>query len=299
MGYQFGNEQFEPGSKYLTLDLPDSNDLLDDPSALRARLRNDGFLLIRGLHDPAEVLQARMDMLTVMAEEGKLDLNAPLAGGVINPAHPGDTATVRGRDSLKTESLKRVVNGPRAMKFFDNLFGGKSRSLAFQWLRAAGPGAASGIHCDVVYMGRGSRNLHTMWTPFGEIPPEMGPLVVCLGSHRWQEVISTYGRDDVDVNSFNGVFSNDPKELVDRFGGRWATTTFYPGDAIIVSMHLMHASLTNTTNRYRISCDTRYQPADDSVDERWSGDQPMGHPVMWGPNAQLESLDTSRKRWGL
>jgi hypothetical protein len=87
--------------------------------------------------------------------------------------------------------------------------------------------------------------------------------------------------------------------MVDRFGGRWATTTFTPGDAMIVGMYTMHASLTNTTNRYRISCDTRYQPASSPVDDRWSGARPIGHPVMWGPNPQLETVEVSRQRWGL
>jgi len=30
-------------------------------------------------------------------------------------------------------------------------------------------------------------------------------------------------------------------------------------------------STTNTTDRFRISCDTRWQPASDPIDERWQG----------------------------
>jgi hypothetical protein len=39
-------------------------------------------------------------------------------------------------------------------------------------------------------------------------------------------------------------------------------------------MFTMHGSLTNTSNRYRLSCDTRYQRADEPVDERWVGENP-------------------------
>jgi ectoine hydroxylase-related dioxygenase (phytanoyl-CoA dioxygenase family) len=127
----------------------------------------------------------------------------------------------------------------------------------------------------------------------------MGTLAICLGSHRWREIIDTYGQDDVDRNVTAGIFTHDPMELVDRFGGRWATTTFEPGDAIIVSMYLLHASLGNLTNRYRISCDTRYQRASHPKDERWDGPNPVGHPVMWAPGVQLEPVEVARQRWGI
>lgn len=41
----------------------------------------------------------------------------------------------------------------------------------------------TGAHVDNVYMGRGSRNLFTVWTPFGDTPVEMGTLAVCEGSN--------------------------------------------------------------------------------------------------------------------
>jgi hypothetical protein len=299
MNLQFGNREFTAESRYLTLNLRDSTAYCDNTNELRSRFEEDGYLLIRGFHDSSEVMSARRDMLQVLGNEGKLDPDRPFEEGVIHPGQQGESTTVRGRESLKTESLKRVVYGPRAMRFFDRFFDEPSLSLKFQWLRAAGRRAGSGIHCDTVYMGRGSQQLVTLWTPFGHITPEMGPIVVCLGSSHWQHVIESYGRDDVDRDNTSGVFSNDPAELVDKFGGRWATTTFEPGDVLILSIHLMHASLTNTTDRYRISCDTRYQPASHPVDERWGGAQPLGHPVMWRPNAELEPLDTSRRRWGL
>ena len=46
------------------------------------------------------------------------------------------------------------------------------------------------------------------------------------------------------------------------------------GDALIFGMYTMHGSLSNTTGRFRLSCDTRYQRADEPVDERWIGENP-------------------------
>ena len=46
--------------------------------------------------------------------------------------------------------------------------------------------------------------------------------------------------------------------------------TFNQGDAVIFGMHLLHGSLTNVSQSFRISCDTRWQRATDLMDERWA-----------------------------
>ena len=297
MQLQLGSHSIVPESRYLTLELRDSTDAIANPAVLRNRIDEDGFLLIRGFHDADMVLSARRDILQVLHDQNKLDPDYPLMEGVISPDTTPDTISVRGREALKTESLKQVLYAPQTMKFFARFFGEPAFSFNFQWLRTAGPGAASPVHCDMVYMGRGTKELYTLWTPLGRLTPDMGTLAICPGSHRWQEIVETYGQDDVDRNVTPGIFTHDPAELVDRFGGRWATTAFEPGDAIIVNMHLLHASLVNLTNRYRISCDTRYQRASHPRDERWDGPNPTGHPVMWAPGVQLEPVEVSRQRW--
>lgn len=297
--YRLKSCEFEAESKY-TLQLRESNDILDRADALRERMAEDGYLLIRGLHDRDEVLAARRDILAILREKGQLDPRAPLMEGVVHPEFAGaHTISVRGREHLKTDSLKRVVYGRRVMDFFGRFLDEEAMSFNFQWLRVAGPGPGAFPHYDVVFMGRGSRRLYSCWTAFGDLAPEMGTLAICLGSHRWTNVIETYGQSDVDRDLIEGCFSHDASELVDRFGGRWATTTFRAGDALILSMFLMHASLDNVSNRFRISCDTRYQPARDPVDERWAGERPLTHPRFWAPGVQLQPVEESRKGWGV
>lgn len=298
MQYPIGQQWFDAESKYLTLELRDSTDLVGDPESLRERMREDGFLFLRGLHDREAVLKARRDILDRMAERGRLDPNAPRMEGVINPLlQESATSSVRGNASLHTESLKAVVYGERVLRFFEAFRGGPVVSYQFQWLRTAGFGAGSPIHCDAPYMGRGTPHLFTCWTPLGDIPPEMGPLVLCLGSHKWEKVIATYGRSDVDRDLTTGALTDNAAELVDLFGGRWATTSFRAGDVVIVSIYNIHASLSNQTNRYRISCDTRYQRAQEPMDDRWAGAEPIGHTRFWEPGVQLEPLAVSRRRW--
>ena len=52
----------------------------------------------------------------------------------------------------------------------------------------------------------------------------------------------------------------------------WVTENFKMGDCVILSMDTLHMSTTNTTDKYRISCDTRWQPVAEPHDERWSTD---------------------------
>jgi len=298
MNYRIGNRDFEAESSALTLNLRDSNDVQHNPQALRERLEEDGYLLMRGFHDADKVLGVRREILERLNQRGQLNPAAPLMEGVAAP-NLETSASVRGQEDLKTASLRELLYSQRAHEFFARLFGAPARPFQFQWLRAAGPGAGSPIHADLPYMGRGTRNLCTLWTPLGQITPDMGPLALCLGSHRWEAVRGKYAHSDVDRDRHGGIFTEDSGELVERFGGQWATTTFEPGDAVILGMYLLHGSLSNATNKFRISCDTRYQRADEPMDDRWDGDEPRGHEVLWSADPQLEPVEVSRRRWGL
>lgn len=184
------------------------------------------------------------------------------------------------------------------LDFFAGLLGGPVAPFDFQWVRIAAPGAESAIHSDIVFMGRGTHNLYTCWTTLGDISTEMGPIVLCLGSHN-ASALERYWQADVDRDLVQGWISKDPIEVAERFGGRWATTDFRAGDALIFSVRILHASLANTSDRFRLSADTRYQLASDPFDERWVGDPILGHYNFWNPDVQLEDVAVSRAKWGI
>ena len=146
-------------------------------------------------------------------------------------------------------------------------------------------------------MGRGTTNVLTCWTPIGDIPLELGPLAILVGSHRFEIIKGTYGQMDVDRDHVTGWFSNDPFELIDKYGGQWQTANFRQGDVLIFGMFTMHASLDNTTNRFRLTTDTRYQPANEPGDDRWIGDNPTGH-YAWRIGKTV-SMDQARQQWNV
>jgi hypothetical protein len=49
------------------------------------------------------------------------------------------------------------------------------------------------------------------------------------------------------------------------------------GDLLTFRMDTVHASTDNRTHRIRLSTDTRYQRASEPADERWIGENPIGH----------------------
>ena len=287
--------EMELGGKYLGL-LREANDLLDDQQALRARMEEDGYLLIRGLHDVEKVKGTRKFLLE------KLDENEQ-----INRSHPLDAAIpAKGKRGMFWGGNQKVTHQPpflnlvessEIMNFCEHYYNAPVLTYDYKWLRVVAPGSFTGAHYDIVYMGRGTRNLLTCWTPISDVSFDMASLIVLVGSHRFNVIKETYGKMDVDRDHVTGSFSYDPVELVDRYGGQWQTSEFKMGDVLIFSMYTMHASLDNTSGCFRLSTDTRYQRADEPVDERWIGENPKAH-YAW-TKGETVPMEEMRQKWGV
>jgi hypothetical protein len=294
--YKFGNRYLEMGGKYLT-ELRDSDDIMDNTDALRQRMAEEGYLLFRGFHDRDDILQARGDILNKLAAEpGRIDPDYPVSEGIVGP---NPRMALFGGTNEDTPSLLKVANSPKLMQFFERFLGGEVLTYDYKWPRAVPTGKASGCHYDIVYMGRGTPNLYTVWTPLGDVPKELGSLALCLGSQHFTQVKEVYGTLDVDRDKTNGgILTEDPVEIVDQFGGKWATTDFRAGDIIIFGMFILHFALKNDTNCYRTSMDTRYQLKSEPADERWIGQKPIGH-YSRKEDTEKQSLQNYRQQLGL
>ena len=299
MKVRMGQGELEWGSDRL-VELRSSNDILGDAEALRTRLKEEGYLLIRDFHDREQVLKARSEFLEKLRKMGRLDPNRPTEEGPIHPDNNKSAMWGGGAEALAPDfpTFLDVVTSERTMRFFDELLGGPAMTYDYKWPRAIATGGNTGAHYDIFYMGRGTPNVYTMWTPFGDIPLELGTLTMLLGSQNYEKIKQSYGRMDVDRDHVEtGWFSEDPIEMIEAFGGTWATTEFRAGDAIVFGMYMMHASLNNATDRYRISSDTRYQLASEPVDDRWIGKKPKAH-YAWGKQP-LKPVSEARKEWGV
>ena len=289
--------------------LRESTDVLDDADELRRRMTADGYLLLHGYLDRDQVIEARLDLLQRLADEGALDSGHPVAEGVMKPSIEVNFSP---EIAVDNPSLDRVLYSGLMIDFFERFLGGEVAHFDYTWFRtkAPGPNTATNPHCDIVYMGRGTRNLYTAWVPFGDIPYSMGGLMVLENSHLNDELRSTYGQLDVDAYCENDpqaeqavqVLRGEDRELTqeERFrisadwpghysryavatreelGGRWLTAEYRMGDLLVFCMNLMHSSTDNQTDRVRLSSDSRYQLASEPQDQRWIGENPPKHGI--------------------
>jgi Phytanoyl-CoA dioxygenase (PhyH) len=180
-----------------------SDPLSGDPEALRARLAHDGYLYLPGLLDRDAVRAARMELLEVVQRHGTLDPDHPLEDGILRP--DARELGLRQEYPMSSDALRGVLQGDRLMRFFAALLGGEVRSYDFIWLRSQGRSHGVEPHCDLVFMGRGTRDLLTCWAPFGDIPLRAGGLMLLEDSHRESPVrLAEYLRQDVDAYCENG-----------------------------------------------------------------------------------------------
>ena len=217
MKLTMGKHDLEMGGRYLD-ELRDSTALKDDMPALRNRLQDEGYLLIRNLHDRQKVKEARRVVLQNLEQAEQLEPRAPLKDGVIAEGKRGKFYG-GAKAVTHTPEFLALVEAPELMQLFAEFLDGPSLTYDFKWLRVVPNGAFTGAHYDIVYMGRGTINVFTVWTPLGDLPFEMGPLAILAGSHRFERIRQTFGEMDVDRDKVTGSFENHPVELVDTYGG--------------------------------------------------------------------------------
>jgi hypothetical protein len=281
----------------------------DPGDPLRERLENDGYLFVPGLLDRDEVLAGRLDLLERVREAGALDPDAPFEDGIVRP-DAGERGLWQSYP-MTSEPLLRVLRGERMMGFFAGLLGGEARAYDFIWLRDQPRSHGISPHCDVVFMSRGTPQVLTCWTPFGDIPLGAGGLMLLEGSHRTSRVraadylaqdVDSYCEngpnadavrngelrwerwDDLARRDWGGELADDAVALREEWAGRWLTAPeFRMGDVLVFTMSTVHCGTDNATDRLRLSTDTRYQRADAPIDERWvrgeHGEEPVGHGV--------------------
>ena len=262
-------------------ELNDTSNLLAEPEALRERFDRDGYLYLRSVLPTDGVEDARRAVLR-WADEG------------------ASTADLR-RQAREEGPVRRLVEHPALFAVADDLLGETSMTYSFKWLRTTSTGGGTGAHCDAVYMGRGSRRVRTFWIPFGATPVERGTLTVCEASHRlpaFEEIRRRYGALDVDRDRIEdtGWFTNEPLQIT---GAQWKTADFEAGDVIVFDLYTMHASTINVQDEPRLSCDVRFQPASESADKRWVGDEPVGHAAFGHKADDSTTVEELRRRWGL
>lgn len=252
-----------------------SDDVRHDPAALALRLAEDGYLYIPNFFPREDVEAIRLDFAHRLGKAGALTASEP-EGELVASTEPVDVPRSAIMDG--NSPIPSLVFSPRLLSFYRGLLGGEIRHYDHIWVRVIRPGKGTLPHCDLPYMGRGTRGVLTAWIPYRDTSLELGGLMVLEKSHLQSDRIRQYLEIDTDVYCTNrntykhfGYLSNNPVSLREKFGGRWLTAEFRAGDLLTFGMTTIHASLDNQTSQYRLSTDTRYQLESEPIDERWVG----------------------------
>jgi len=280
-------------------ELRESSLWIDDPETLRTRMEEDGYLYIRGFFQRDEVMPVRRELVTRMLKYSLLEPGTDPMDAIARVT-PMENAPSPGNNEFAKDNptLERFLYSGRTMDFYRHYFGEEVLHFDFTWMRMMANGRGTPPHCDVVYMGRGTREkLLTAWIPMGDAPLQVGGLMILEGSHLQHERLRSYldrdmaaycsnsadaakveegfrnGKDLRSAKWTTGQLSKNPASLREKLGGRWLTTDFQAGDLLTFTMHTVHGSIDNQSDRYRISTDSRYQPASLPMDERYIGEK--------------------------
>jgi hypothetical protein len=257
----------------------------DGGASLRARFARDGFVYLRGALGAAPVAAA------LARVRGKLEA----AGGVLDEA-TGLLLPACGLGCVPNlEGVNGTTHAPEVLGVLEGaplraaaaaLLGaepGALRSFDYKWLRAMPRAAFTGVHCDAVYMARGSRALLTAWVPFdARAPLELGGLALLRGSHAAPALAAlraTYGAFDTEAEprfEGSGWLTTDPFDApLARAAAagevQWVSGDYAAGDVILFGLQTLHASTANLTDAARVSADVRWQLAAEPIDDRYVG----------------------------
>ncbi len=91
----------------------EADPILDDVTALRARIEEDGYILIRDFFDRDAVMAARREILAHLSTRGFLDPDAPLDDGAIGPDNSGpvlrNVVVVKAVSSRRCDHFRHVL----------------------------------------------------------------------------------------------------------------------------------------------------------------------------------------------
>lgn len=261
-----------------------------DAAQMQAQLAEHGYVLLRDAISRDDVLQARREVFERLAEVG--EITSPpgdgIATGTSRRAEQHHDLHAFWKSVSEGECLRNVTHGAPLRQLVSAVIGDDAVPHDLIYLRPTAPGRVTRLHYDFPFFAGRSQRIHTAWIPLGDVPISDGPLVVVENSHRFEDLIdpirrhdfaASHTNDDVQTAAYDAVNLADPVTLARERNVRLLSTDFRAGDVFIFGGFTLHGSLDNRSpvRRVRLSCDVRFQPADDPCDDpRYFGDDPRG-----------------------
>ena len=237
----------------------DSTPLIDDPSALRARMERDGYLLVRSLL-PADELEAlRLRFLAIARAAGWVEAAAPLADAIADQdgfcVEPTPEYMDVYRRLYALPQFHALQHHPALVGLLEKLLSDPVLPHPRLIARVIFPKRESFTtppHQDFIPI-QGTAETYTAWFPLHDLPPAMGGLEVAARAHRGG------------VYKFQPALGAGGLAITDSFAGTWTGGPFAQGDVLFFHSMTPHRGVPNTGERLRLSIDARYQRVADPI----------------------------------
>ena len=237
-------------------ELRDSSAIRFDTTALRARVREDGYVFVRRAVDPELVERAAATGLRCLQEAGWLEPGPdPSRAPIRMPVRAGTPREAAGdpgyRGFSTAPEFNRIPYDPAFEGLVKQVMGATAFCYPTKVARVVYPAAlvpshkGNYVHRDFGVLA--VMDMFTVWTPLMDIPIRLGGLAVKPGSQ--------------------GGPGQQPHLLSEDEPG-WATTDYRAGDLLMFHCLTLHASLPNRSDGFRVSGEFRWQLADDPVPRR-------------------------------
>jgi ectoine hydroxylase-related dioxygenase (phytanoyl-CoA dioxygenase family) len=265
--------------------------LSSDPHApiveLRAQLKVQGYLWLRGFFPRADVVALRQRFFARMKPTGILADDKDAAEGIFSGQRDqtGQTTKLL-MEFVLTAAYESFCFQPRLWGFYEELLGGDVYLHKRKIVRQSYPHdpRTTDAHYDLIYLRGGTDTVLSSWIPLGDVPLEMGGLTYLEGSDAFgrqmeaefaahsatlspEERLNAYNKN----MSATGGIGKDLSALATRYNTRWLVADYEAGDMVIHTSYIIHAATQNDSReeRMRLSTDIRYQRIRDEIDARW------------------------------
>ncbi|MDE0683779.1 MAG: hypothetical protein OXI63_12755, partial [Candidatus Poribacteria bacterium] len=114
--FEFGEHRFRFGEEIV--ELVDSSSLLNNPGALHKKMREDGYLFIRGFHPHEHAEKAAHWTLQAIAQRDGLKPDTPVEAGIIGAANQ-TFSFFRQTEVAHAKPILDVVDSQRTMQFYE------------------------------------------------------------------------------------------------------------------------------------------------------------------------------------
>ena len=233
---------------------------------LRERMQAEGYLFFGQLIDPQRALQVKQDIVAILRAHYIIEDDGadPMWSGGPQPTEAEYMAVYD--KIVRLESFQRLARSPETITVLEAVCEEPVQVWEQQLVRLVYPNpetaSAQGIgaHQDGdPKLGYKAGRFYTCWISLMHIGATIGGLAVAPRSHTLG-LLKSAGSVS---SSAKGVESDDYS--LDGSQLEWAVSDYGPGSAVVFASQTAHRGLPNHSDRIRLSCDFRYQPASDTA----------------------------------